>query len=138
MIIVARLGLEGVGVPGTILLIVGVTWLHFLVPIYFGVRIDGAGGSSPFKDLFKTVFFFTLYTRLMVMVTYVIAYPLEWTATRFSVDGGGVVGADSALQGMLIIPVKSLLITVVVGTIIGMILGSITLVIKRKIAPASA
>ena len=46
VIIVSRLGLEGVGAPGTILLIVGVTWLHFLVPIYFGVRIDGAGGST--------------------------------------------------------------------------------------------
>ena len=138
VIIVSRLGLEGVGAPGTILLIVGVTWLHFLVPIYFGVRIDGAGGSSPFKDLFKTVFFFTLYTRLMVMVTYILAYPLGLSATRFSVEGGGGVGAESALQGMVIIPGRNFLITIVVLPIVGMILGSITLLIKRKMAPASA
>ena len=138
VIIVARLGLEGVGARGMITMIVGVTWLHLLVPIYLGVRIAGAGGSSPFKDLFKAVFFFTLYARLMVMVTYILAYPLGWTATRFSVDGGGGVGAESALQGMLITPVTNLLIAVVALPIIGMILGSITLLIKRKTTPASA
>ena len=136
VIIVARLALEGVGAPGMITLVVGVTWLHFLVPIYFGLRIAGAGGSNPFKDLFLAIFFFTLYTRLMVMVTYILAYPLGLSATRFSVDGGGGVGAESAVQGMLIIPGRNLLLTVVVIPIIGMILGSITLLIKRKMASA--
>ena len=138
VIIVARLALEAVGAPGMITFVVGVTWLHFLVPIYFGFRIAGQGGSSPFKDLFKAVFFFTLYARLMVMVTYVLAYPLGLSATRFSVEGGGGVGAESALEGMLIIPGSSFLITILVLPIIGMILGSITLFIKRKMAPASA
>ncbi len=136
VIIVARLALEGVGAPEMITTIVGVTWLHFLVPIYLGVRIAGAGGSNPFKDLFKAVFFFTLYTRLMVMVTYMLAYALGWSATRFSVEGGGGVGADSALQGMLTTPVLNFLATVIAGTILGMILGSIVLLIKRKTAPA--
>ncbi len=138
VIIVARLALEGVGAPGVITTIVGVTWLHFLVPIYLGVRIAGAGGSSPFKDLFMAVFFFTLYTRLMVFVTYALAYPLGWSASRFSVEGGGGVGSDSALSGMLIIPLGNLLLAVVVFPIIGMILGSITLLIKRKMSPAPA
>ena len=138
VIIVARLALEGVGAPGMITMIVGVTWIHFLVPVYLGFRIAGAGSSSPFKDLFKAIFFFTLYTRLMVMVTYILAHPLGLSATRFSVEGGGGVGAESALQGMVISPGRNFLITIVVLPIVGMILGSITLFIKRKMAPASA
>ena len=138
VIIVARLALEGVGAPGAITTIVGVTWLHLLVPIYLGVRIAAAGSSRPFKDLFTAVFFFTLYLRLMVFATYVLAYPLAWSALRFSVEGGGGVGSESALWGMLIIPGRNLLGTVVAGPIIGMILGSITLLIKRKAAPAPA
>ena len=81
VIVVARLALEGVGAPAIIETIVGVAWLHLLVPIYLGVRIAGAGGSSPFKSLFMAVFFFTLYTRLMVMVTYMLAYALGWSAS---------------------------------------------------------
>ena len=138
VVIVARLALEGAGAAGMVTTIVGVTWLHFLVPIYLGARIAGAGSPSPFKDLFKPIFFFTLYTRLMVMVTYMLAYPLGWTATRFSVEGGGGVGAGSAVEGMLIIPVRNFLVTVVVAPIIGMILGSITVYIKRKMAPQPA
>ena len=138
VIIVARIGLEEVGAPGAVTLLFGVTWLHLLVPLYLGFRIAGGGGSRPFKDLFLAVFFFTLYTRLMVMVTYMLAYSLGWTASRFSVEGGGGVGAESALQGMLITPVLNCVFTLIAGTILGMILGSITLFIKRRMAPAPA
>ena len=134
VIIVVRIGLEQVGAPGTITFIFGVTWLHLLVPLYLGFRIAAAGGSSPFKDLFLAVFFFTLYTRLMVMATYMLAYSLGWSASRFSVEGGGGVGAESALQGMLITPVLNCFFALVAGTILGMILGSITLFIKRRMA----
>ena len=138
VIIVVRIGLEQVGAPGTITFIFGVTWLHLPVPLYLGFRMAGAGGSSPFKDLFLAVFFFTLYTRLMVMVTYMLAYSLGWSASRFSVEGGGGVGAESALQGMLITPVGNLVLAVIVLSIIGMILGSFTLFIKRRMAPKNS
>ncbi len=138
VIILARLALEAVGASSAITFIVGVSWLHLFVPIYLGLRVAGAGGSRPFKDLFMAIFFFTLFTRLMVFATYVIAYPLGWTANRFSLEGGGGVGAESALSGMLLIPGGNLILAVVVGPIIGMILGSITLLIKRKMAPAPA
>ena len=136
VLIVARLALEGVGAPSVLTFIVGVSWLHLLVPIYLGLRIAGAGGSRPFKDLFMAIFLFTLFTRLIVFATYVLAYPLGWSAARFSVEGGGGVGAESALQGMLLIPGGNLVLSVIVGPIIGMILGSITLLIKRKVTPA--
>ena len=134
--IVGRILLELAGAPGAITHALGVTWLNLLVPIYLGFRIASAGSSSPFKSLFMPVFLFALYTRLIVMVTYMLAYVLNWDAYRFSLEGNGGVGHDSALQGMIVIPAMNLVLSVVGLTVIGMILGSLTLLIRRRTVPA--
>ena len=136
IVIVGRIVLELVGAPTAINNILGVTWLNLAVPVYLGFSLATDSGPSPFKELFALVLQFTLYTRLMVMVTYMFAYGLDWSAFRFSVEGGGGVGHDSALQGMFVTPLTHLVITVVGGTIIGVILGSVTLLIKRRTVAA--
>ncbi len=137
IVVVARVLLEQTGAPSGINQIFGVAWLYFLVPIYFGMNL--AAADHPYKALFKTLLCFVAYTRLMVMATYMAAYQLNWTAPRFSLEGGGVVGEDvSALKGLLVIPVRNLLIWIVIGTLVGMIIGSVVVAIKRRGAAAPA
>ena len=98
IVVVVRVVLEQIGAPSGANQVFGVAWLYLLVPIYFGVNL--AAADHPYKSLFKTLLCFVAYTRLMVMATYLAAYQLKWTATRFSVEGGGVVGEGvTALQG---------------------------------------
>jgi hypothetical protein len=79
------------------------------------------------------VLLFGVYTRVMVMVTYMAAYVLKWQAPRFSVSMGGNVGPDvSALQGLLVIPLRNALVWVVFAVVAGMIIGGITLYAKTK------
>ena len=70
----------------------------------------------------------------MVMFTYMLAYIFSWKAPRFAYPGGTVGQNVSVLSGILIIPLRNLLGWVVAVTVIGMILGSITLLLKRKSA----
>ena len=130
--IIFRIILEEMGFTTPITNIFGVIWLNFLVPIYLVFQLEKRSSLNWFKNLFAVVFFFTLCTRLMVMITYMLAYVLGWKAIRFSVEGGGGVGADSLMQGMIFIPFINLLLSVFVLTIIGVLLGSITLLIRRR------
>ena len=124
IVVVVRVVLEQIGAPSGVNQVFGVAWLYLLVPIYFGVNL--AAADRPYKSLLKTLLCFVAYTRLMVMATYIAAYLLNWTAPRFSVEGGGVVGEGvTALQGLLLIPVRNLLIWIVLGTLVGMIIGSV-------------
>ena len=133
VLVVVRMVLEQAGAPEAANNIFGVAWLYFLVPVYFAYQIGASGAASPFKALFKKLLLFTIYTRLMIMPTYWLAYRLQWEAPRFSLELGGVVGDDvTALSGYLLIPVRNLLIWVGMATVIGMVLGSITLWIRRR------
>ena len=131
LILVVRILLEENGVGSGVTFILGVNWLYFLVPIYFALKIRG---DHPFKDLFKQVLIYGVLTRLMIMVCYILAYQFNWGATRFSVAGGGGVGADTAFDGMVQAPLTGLAIGVVFALVIGMIIGSITLAIRRRFA----
>ncbi len=136
-IVIVRIVLEQAGAPDKICNVFGVAWLYFLVPIYFGLQISGSGTASPYMTLLKTNLLFVFCTRLMVLVSYQLAYLLDWTAPRFQFNQGGVVGA-SALQGLLVIPVRNLIIWVVAAAVVGMIIGSIVLAIRlRGVAKAS-
>jgi len=65
-----------------------------------------------------------------------LAFLFKWQAPRFSLKMGGNVGPDvSALQGLLVIPVRNALIWIVMATVLGMIIGGIVLFTKRKPAP---
>jgi len=136
-ILVVRIVLEQLGAPETVNNIFGVAWLYFVFPLLFALRIAAAGGA--FKELFRALFFFALYTRLMVMATYMLAYLFQWQAPRFSLAMGGNVGPGiTPLAGLLWIPARNAAIWVVFATLIGMIIGGITLRLKRKAAAAAA
>lgn len=131
VVIVVRIGLEQMGAPEVINNIFGVSWLFFLVPVYFAIKIAASQDRQPYKTLFKYVLLFAVYARLMVVPTYWLAYAFNWTQARFSLQQGGVVGA-SPLNGYLVYPLRNLLIWVVAALIIGGIIGSITLAIARR------
>ncbi len=131
--IVLRIVLEQAGAPGTINNIFGVAWLYFILPVFFALHITSTGRSAPFKTLLKNVFVFAVYTRIMVMVTYMLAYQLRWEAPRFSTGMGGNVGNNvSPLNGFLLIPVRNAAIWIIFATIVGMIVGGIVLLFTRK------
>jgi hypothetical protein len=139
VIVVARIILEQVGAPEGANKIFGVAWLYFLLPICFALRIASAGEASPFKGLFKDVLMFGVYTRLMVMATYMIAYFLKWNAPRFTPkEGGNVDPSIGFLNGFLLIPVRNAVIWVVMVLVVGMIIGGITLAVARKSSPKAA
>ena len=132
VIIVVRIVLEQAGVPDSICLIFGVAWLYFIFPVLFAVGIRARNDASPYKRLFKDIFLFLIYTRVMVMVTYMLAYVFNWSAPRFAYPGGNVGENVSVSSGILLIPLRNLLIWVVMAGAIGMIIGSIALLLTRK------
>lgn len=133
VIIVLRIILEHLGAPSTVNAVFGVAWLYFLLPVCLALRIAATAEASPFKGLFLDVLLFGVYTRLMVMLTYMIAYFLKWKAPRFSASQGGVVGDNvTPLMGLLVIPARNAVYWIIFAVIVGMILGGITLLIARK------
>jgi len=138
-VVIVRIVLEQLGAPQWLNNIFGVAWLHILVPIWFGLKIAEGGSAQPFKDLFKTTALYAIFVRLMVWPTYSLAYLFGWSAPRFSVPQGGVVGGDvSPLQGIVLIPLRNLAIWVISATIIGMITGGIALAVKKKRSTAGS
>lgn len=136
-VVVVRVALEQFGAPETINNIFGVAWLYFIMPVLFALRITGSRVRRPFIALLKDVVLFGIYTRLMVMVTYVAAYQFRWQAPRFRADQGGNVGAGiDALQGLVVIPLRNAALWVVFVTILGAIIGGIALKLRKK--PQSA
>ena len=91
-VIVVRIILEETGAPRAINTIVGVVWLQLLVPVYFGLVLANRQDLPRYVTLAKLVVLYALFTRLMVLVSYSLAYVFQWSAPRFNVEGGGVVG----------------------------------------------
>ncbi len=138
-LVVVRIVLEQVGAPQNVNMIFGVAWLYFLLPICFALRIAAAREPRPFLGLFKDVLLFAVYTRVMVMATYIIAYFLKWQAPRFSVSGGGSVGPNiGILEGVVWIPVRNALVWIVTALVLGMAIGSVALLVGRKTSSAPA
>jgi hypothetical protein len=133
VLVVLRVVLEQLGVPESVNNIFGVAWLYFVVPIVFAFAISKSGEPKRFKALVKNLLIFSTITRLMIMPTYWLAYAREWGAPRFSLDMGGVVGDGvTPLQGYLIYPIRNALVWIVFATLLGMILGGITLLLRRR------
>lgn len=134
-VIVVRLILEFLQVPSGIIQVFGVAWLHILAPIYLALKIADAGLSKPFWALIQATLFFTVPVRLVVAVTYALAYAFQWSASRFSAAAGGPVGGSaSPLAGYLGIPATNFLFWLVAAVLFSAIAGGITLLIKRKTA----
>ena len=132
-LVVLRIILEQLGAPDSINNLLGVAWLHFLVPFYLAYRIQESQSDRPYRALFKELFLYTVYTRLMVMVTYWLAYLWQWQSPRFLVSQGGNVGEGiGPLQGYLVIPGRNAVVWIVMAMVIGLALGSILLLIKGR------
>ena len=132
-VIVIRIFLEQLGAPESINNLFGVAWLYFLVPVFFGLEIARHRDPSPLKSLFVHVLLFGVYTRLMVAITYMMAYAWQWTSPRFLVERGGTVGEGiSPLEGYLIIPLRNAVLWIIGATLVGMIVGGITILIKQQ------
>jgi hypothetical protein len=132
IIIVVRVILELLGAAPYVNNIFGVTWMYLIMPIIFAFVITGAGVASPFRVLFMNLLLFAIYTRIMVWITYMFAYSFRWQAPRFSLAQGGNVGDNvSVLNGMLLIPLRNAVIWVVSAVIAGMIIGSITIWLRK-------
>lgn len=136
--VVFRIVLERFEAPEMVNNIFGVAWLYFLVPIYFALQITGTDEPKPYKSLFTITSIFALLTRLMVMPTYWLAYMFNWEQPRFDATQGGVVGEGvTPLSGYLIIPWRNVLIWVIFATLVGGLIGSIVVVIRRRKAAGS-
>ena len=132
-LVVVRVFSEQLGAPESINFVFGVVWLYFIVPFYFVSAIVRNGNTRPYLDLLKSLFVFSLFTRLMVLPTYWLAYAFQWPAMRFRLDAGGVVGEGvTPLQGYLVYPLLNGLSWVPVAIILGMILGGTALYVRRR------
>ena len=139
MLIAARIILEQTGAPHWLNQVFGVTWLYLLVPFYFAVKITSSGDAKPFVALLKTLLAFVFPSRILIALTYMAAFALSWSAPRFLVDNGGVVGDGvSPVEGYLLIPFQNLVLTTLSITVVGMILGGIAIAVKGKRAPATS
>jgi hypothetical protein len=133
-VIVVRIVLEESGAPQAINTIVGVVWLQLLVPVYFGLMLANSTKLPRFVTLAKLVVLYALCTRLMVLASYSLAYVFQWSAPRFSVEGGGVVGEGvTPLQGLLLTPALNQVFWVIGGVVLGMLLGSASLAAGRRL-----
>lgn len=132
-LVVLRIVLEKLGAPDSINNLLGVAWLHFLAPFYLAYQIQASRSDRPYRALFKDLFLYTLYTRLMVLVTYWMAYLWQWQSPRFLITGGGNVGEGiGPLQGFLVIPVRNAVVWIVMAMVVGFVLGSILILIKGR------
>lgn len=139
LLVVVRIVLEQTGAPENVNNVFGVAWLYFLVPIYFALRISRSGEPRRYLALLKKLLLFTAYTRLMVLPTYWLAYALQWIAPRFSLKMGGVVGEGvTPLQGYVWFPIRNAIVWIVFAAILGMIIGGITLLVRRETTPVEA
>lgn len=129
-VIVVRIILEETGAPQAINTLFGVVWLQLLIPVYFGLTLAKNKILPPFLTLTKLVVLYALCARLLVLVSYSMAYVFQWNAPRFSVAGSGVVGEGvGPLQGLLLTPASNQVFWVIGGVVAGMILGSATLAV---------
>lgn len=136
-VIVVRIVLEKSGAPQAINAIVGVVWLQLLVPVYFGLVLANSTELPRFVTLAKLVVLYSLCTRMMVLASYSLAYAFQWSATRFSVEGGGVVGVGvTTLQGLLLTPASNQVFWVIGGVVMGMLLGSASLAARSRLGSA--
>ena len=139
IIIVARIILEQAGAPPWLNQVFGVTWLYLLIPFYFAVKIAKSGEAKHFVTLVKTLAVFVLLSRILVALTYMAAFALSWSAPRFLVENGGVVGEGvTPIEGYLLIPFQNLVLTTLATTVVGTILGGIVIAVMRKRAPAAS
>ncbi len=133
ILVILRVVSEQLSAPEAINRIFGVTWLYFLVPIYFALKIAATNDAQPYKTLFIKMAIFVALVRLMVIPAYWLAYKFNWNASRFDAEQGGVVGDGiSPLSGYVLIPLGAFLFWLVAATLAGGGLGALMIAWKRR------
>jgi hydrogenase-4 membrane subunit HyfE len=136
VLIVARIVAERMGASDAVTNSISVVVLHVLIiPIYFAIRIARSDVARPYRTHLKLTTLFAILARLMVAPTYWLAYALNWTTPRFTVQGGGVVGADSMLQ-VILTPLVLVVVWTIASVVVGGLLGALIILVGRKLAPA--
>lgn len=104
VVIVVRIILEEMGAPGAFTNILGVFWLAIIFAIYFAIGLAASEEAHPYKTLIKLIIGYGVGARLMVAISYSLAYgfQLECSPLRRAGQrrGNGSAGpaAGSALQ----------------------------------------
>lgn len=132
-IIVLRMVIEYLGAPLALQFVVGVAWLHILLPIYFARKIMEYGEERPFRSLMVATLYFTIPVRLVVALTYVIAYAFDWPGFRFTPEAFGPVGENmTALKGYLLLPLLNFVSWVIQAFALSAVIGGITLKLRKR------
>lgn len=134
-VIVIRIVLEFANTPNGLTQIFGVAWLDILVPIYLALKIADSGMEKPFLSTIKAMLLYAIPARLMVAITYILAYAFDWTLSRFTI----VIGSNATpLQGYLTIPATGFAFGIVSALIGAIVFGGLTLLIKQRMAKPKA
>jgi hypothetical protein len=139
-VVVLRVILEQLEAPAAITNVLSVVVLYVIViPIYFAIRIANSGIARPYRTQLKYTALYAALARCIVIPTYWLAYIFQWTAPRFSVDQGGVVGPGvTPLTGFVFVPLAALVVWVIASLIVGGGIGSLIIALKRKSSRAPA
>ncbi len=137
VLIALRFVAEALEWPNWAANIFGVSWLVFLLPIYFALEILKSKREKPFLLLVQTTLVFALPVRLVVAASYSLAYHFQWQASRFQIASGGVVPGPNddpmtPLQGYLAVPAANFLFGVITAVAIAAIIGGIIILVKGK------
>jgi hypothetical protein len=137
VLIVARIVAERLGASDGVTNSMSVVVFHVLIaPIYFAIRIARSDVARPYLTHLKLTALFAILARLMVVPTYWLAYALNWTTPRFTVEGGGVVGADNMMR-VILTPLVLVVVWTIASLIVGGLLGLLIIAAGRKLAPAT-
>ncbi|MFQ5628180.1 MAG: hypothetical protein ACE5I1_05415 [bacterium] len=130
-VVVIRLILELAGVTGWLPQVFGVAWLDILVPIYLALKIADGGFDKPFLSIIKAMLMYAIPARVMVAITYILAYALEWRTARFAL----VIPENATpLQGYLTIPATGVGFGILSALVGAAVFGGLTLLIKQRMA----
>ena len=129
VVIVVRIVLEEMGAPGTVTNILGVFWLALIFAIYFANGLAASGEAHPYKALLKLIIGYGVGARLMVAISYSLAYAFNWSAPRFGAPGGEEV---TPLQGLLLAPLSNFGLGLIMVVVSSLLVGSAVLAIRRK------
>ena len=134
ILVAGRIISEQAGAPDRLNNLFSVVILYVMIaPLYFAFRIAGSAVERPYRALLKTIALFTALARSMVIPTYWLAYHFQWTAPRFSVREGGNVGPNvPPLVGYLVIPFAAAIVWILISLVVGGLLGSLVIKLKRK------
>jgi hypothetical protein len=136
VLIVVRIVAERMGASDGVTNSLSVVVFHVLIaPIYFAIRIARSDVARPYLTHLKLTALFAILARLMVAPTYWLAYALNWTTPRFTVEGGGVVGADNMVR-VILTPLVLVAVWTIASVIVGGLLGLLIVAVGRKMAPA--